>query len=110
MDENRVAAVVIEVAIQLHRSLGPGLLESVYETIMVYELQQRGIDARRQVPIPIRYGTLEFEEGFRADMIVHRKVLVELKCVARLHPAHRKQVLTYLRLSDLKLGLSEVVR
>ena len=105
MDENAIAKTVVEVAIQMHRELGPGLLESVYETVMAHELQQKGFDARRQVAIPIRYGTLEFEEGFRADIIVNSKVLVELKCVERLHSAHKKQVLTYLRMSNLKLGL-----
>ena len=105
MDENAIAKTVVEVAIQMHRELGPGLLESVYETDMAHELQQKGFDARRQVAIPIRYGTLEFEEGFRADIIVNSKVLVELKCVERLHSAHKKQVLTYLRMSNLKLGL-----
>ena len=104
MDENAIARTVVEVAIQVHRELGPGLLESVYETVMSHELQQKGFDARRQVAIPIRYGNLEFEEGFRADIIVHQKVLIELKCVELLNPAHKKQVLTYLRMSKLKLG------
>lgn len=105
MDENAIARTAIEVAIQIHRELGPGLLESVYETVMSHELQQKGFDARRQVAIPIRYGILEFEEGFRADIILNGKVLVELKCVERLHPGHKKQVLTYLRMSNIKLGL-----
>lgn len=105
MDENRIAKAVIEVALQIHRELGPGLLESVYETIMTDQLQRRGLDARRQVAIPIRYGALQFDEGFRADVVVHQMVLVELKCVAHLNPAHKKQLLTYLRMSGLKLGL-----
>lgn len=85
MDENRVAKVVIELAIQIHRELGPGLLESVYETVLAHELRERGLDARRQVAIPIRYREIVFEEGFRADIVVHDKVLLELKCVARIH-------------------------
>lgn len=105
MDENRIAKAVIEVALQIHRELDPGLLESVYETIMTDQLQRRGLDARRQVAIPIRYGALQFDEGFRADVVVHQMVLVELKCVAHLNPAHKKQLLTYLRMSGLKLGL-----
>ena len=105
MDENGIAKVVVDLAVQIHQELGPGLLESVYETTLAHELRERGLDARRQVAVPIRYHNIVFDEGLRADIVVEDKVLVELKCVVRIHPAHRKQVLSYLRLTDLKLGL-----
>ena len=105
MDENQIAKVVVDTAIHLHKELGPGLLESVYEAVLVYRLRERGLEVRRQVPIPIKYANLCFDEGFRADVIVEGKLILELKCVERLHYSHRKQLLTYLRLSGLKLGL-----
>lgn len=104
MDENEIGKTIVGVAIHIHRELGPGLLESVYETILVYELRNRGFQAERQVSIPIRYRDLAFQEGFRADVLVNRRVIVELKCVEKLSSAHRKQLLTYLRLAGLKLG------
>ena len=84
---------------------GPGLLETIYEVILAYELRKQGLSVERQVPLPIRYDDLVFEEGFRADLLVEGKVLVELKSVERLNRIHSKQVLTQLRLSDKRLGL-----
>jgi len=104
MHENEVGEIILNAAIHVHRSLGPGLLESVYETILAHELQKRGLSVRRQVPIPITYDGLTFDEGFRADLIVADSVILELKSVAQLSPAHRKQIQTYLKLSGLKLG------
>jgi GxxExxY protein len=104
MNENQIGEAVIAAGIQVHRALGPGLLESVYETILAYEFQRRGLHVRRQVPIPIAYEGLNFDEGFRADLIVHDRVIIELKSVVQLTPAHRKQLQTYLRLSGLRLG------
>lgn len=102
--EERVGRAVVDVAVRVHRELGPGLLESVYEAVMAAELARRGFGVRRQVPIAIHWHDLHFEEGFRADMIVEGCVLLELKSVEHLHNAHRKQLLTYLRLANLKLG------
>jgi GxxExxY protein len=105
MRENDVSAVVLDAAIEVHRQLGPGLLESVYETCLAYVLRRRGLTVDQQVPIPICFDGIEFEQGFRADLIVNGIVLVELKSVERLARVHRKQVLTYLRLSRIRLGL-----
>ena len=102
--EERVGRAVVDVAVGVHRELGAGLLESVYEAVMAAELARRGFGMRRQVPIAIKWHDLRFEEGFRADMIVEGCVLLELKSVEHLHNAHRKQLLTYLRLTNLKLG------
>lgn len=104
MKENLVGAESIAAAIHVHRTLGPGLLESVYEATLAYELQRRGLNVRRQVPVPIIYAELKFDEGFRADLIVEECVLLELKSVVQLSAAHRKQLQTYLRLSGLRLG------
>jgi len=104
MGENEIGTVIVDSAIHLHRDLGPGLLESVYEVILAAELRKRGLSVQRQVLIAIEYHGLKFDEGFRADLIVEDKVIVELKSVENLHPAHKKQVLTYLRLTGMRLG------
>lgn len=103
--ENEIARLVLDAAFAVHTNLGPGLLESVYEAILAYELTKLGVVALRQVPVPIRYQELEFEEGFRADLLVDGKVIVELKAVEALVPVHGKQLLTHLRLSGHRLGL-----
>jgi iron complex transport system substrate-binding protein len=100
-----LAAEVVDAAFHLHKELGPGLLESVYEIVLVRILQDRGLRVERQKPIPIKYAGLHFDEGFRADLIVEGRLLVELKSVETLAPVHAKQVLTYLRLLDMPLGL-----
>jgi len=105
MKENEIATVVLDAAFKIHTNLGPGLLESVYEAVLAYELTKRGVVVRRQVPIPIRYEGLSFEEGFRADLLAGESVVVELKSVETLAPVHGKQVLTQLRLSGHRLGL-----
>jgi len=104
MTENEIGKQIVDSAVQIHRDLGPGLLETVYETIMAYELRRRGIAVRRQVPVAIAYQGHQFDEGFRADLIVGDKVIVELKCVERINNAHKKQLLTYLRFAGMKLG------
>lgn len=104
-DLEGLASVVIDCGYRLHRELGPGLLESAYEAIMADQLIRRGLRIERQKPIPIRYDGLELAEGFRADLLIERRLLIELKSVERLAPLHSKQVLTYLRLLDLPLGL-----
>ena len=103
--ENVIAKEVVDAAFKIHSTLGPGLLESVYEVILAHELQSRGLKVERQKAIPLIYNKIIFEEGFRADLIVNGKVLVEIKSVEELAPVHSKQVLTYLRLTNLKLGL-----
>jgi GxxExxY protein len=103
--ENEIAQTVLNAAFKVHTSLGPGLLESVYEAVLAYELTKSGVAVRRQVPIPICHEELSFEEGFRADLLAGECVIVELKSVERLVPVHGKQVLTQLRLSGHRLGL-----
>lgn len=104
LDENGIGREVVDSAIAVHRELGPGLLETVYEVVLVDELRQRGLDAQRQLPIEIVCRGVRFDEGFRADIIVAGKVTLELKSVERVTNAHKKQLLTYLKLTDLKLG------
>ena len=105
MTENEIAKVVVDAAYQIHVKLGPGLLESVYESILAYELKKRGLKVVRQFPVPVIYDDLQFEEGFRADLIVEDGVIIELKSVESIQPVHKKQLLTYLRLTDRRLGL-----
>ena len=100
-----IAAAIVDAAVKLHMRLGPGLLESVYESLLSQELRRRGLSVDRQVSVTFELDGLRFEEGFRADLIVGRCVLVELKAVEKLAPVHWRQVLTYLRLLDLRLGL-----
>jgi len=104
MTENEIGTIIIETAIGIHRDLGPGLLESVYEIIMAHELTARGLPTKRQVPISIIYKGIEFPEAFRSDLLVTDKVVVELKSLEVINKAHRKQLQTYLRLTGLKLG------
>ena len=104
MNENELGKIIIDTAVKVHKKLGPGLLESVYEVVMAYELEKRGLSVVRQKPVPIVYDNIEFDEGFRADIIVENKVLVELKSVESVNKVHKKQVLTYLRLTGFKLG------
>lgn len=95
---------MVDAAVQVDRELGPGLLETVYEVVLAKELEGRGLRVERQVPVPILYGGARFEEGFRADIIVEGKVIVELKSVEQLSKVHAKQVFTYLKLRGVKLG------
>jgi GxxExxY protein len=104
MTENEISKIILDAAIAVHKELGPGLLESVYEIVLTYELKQRGLSVNRQVPIAIRYKEMTFDEGFRADIVVDKKVIVELKSVEQISEAHKKQVQTYLRLTGCKLG------
>ncbi len=104
MHENDIGSVIVDCAVELHRDLGPGLLESVYAATLARKLERRGLEVHREVVIPIEYEGEQFDEGFPADMIVGAKVILELKSVDRVHPAHKKQLLTYLRLTGLRLG------
>lgn len=104
MDENEIGKIIVNTAFHLHQSLGCGLLESVYEVILAKQLESQGMRVLRQVPIPIVFDGVRFDEGFRADLLVEDKVIVELKSVENLNNSHKKQLLTYLRLADKKLG------
>jgi GxxExxY protein len=104
MKENEIGTVVVDAAVALHRELGPGLLESVYEIVLAQELRQRGLQVERQVAIPIQYKGISFEEGSRADLVVEGKDIVEMKTVEQVTNAHKKQLHTYLRLKGCKLG------
>ena len=104
MTENEIGTIIVNCAVELHRNLGPGLLETVYEVTLARALEQRGLIVKRQVGVAIEYQGMTFDEGFRADMIVEGLVIVELKSVERVIPAHKKQLLTYLRITGLKLG------
>ena len=104
MHENEIGTVIVDCAVHLHQSLGPGLLETVYEVTLARKLEKRGLSVQRQIPIAIKFEGQRFDEGFRADLIVERKVIIELKSVESVHPAHKKQLLTYLRLTGMKLG------
>jgi len=105
MLENEISRHIVDSAFQIHTALGPGLLESVYEEVMYYELTNRGLKVKRQIGIPVFYNDIKMELGFRADLIVEEKVIIELKSVEAIAPVHQKQLLTYLKLTDLKLGL-----
>lgn len=104
-DINSISGAIVDAAFHIHRTLGPGLLESVYEVVLAHELEKRGLRIERQKPVPIEFEGIRFEEGFRADLIVEDCVIVELKSVEELSRVHSKQLLTYLRLLDYRLGL-----
>ncbi|MGE5212919.1 MAG: GxxExxY protein [Nitrospirota bacterium] len=105
MTENKIAKQILDAAFVVHTKLGPGLLESVYDIVLAYELKKRGLTAERQKPMPIMYDNIRFDEAFRSDLVVDGKVIAELKSTEALLPVHAKQLLTQLRLSGLKLGL-----
>lgn len=105
MTENEIAHQILDSAYRVHSKLGPGLFESVYEAALAYELAQRGLNVSRQFPIPVIYESIQIEAGFRADLLVEGKVIVELKSIEAIAPVHHKQLLTYLRLSNTRLGL-----
>jgi GxxExxY protein len=103
--ENEVATIIVDTAFKIHSTLGPGLLESVYEAILAYELRKRGLKVLQQVPMGLNWDNLQFDIGFRADLLVDDLVIVELKSVERMMPVYAKKLLTYLRLADKRLGL-----
>ncbi len=105
MHENEISKEVVDTAFKIYQKLGPGLLESVYEGIFAYELRALGFEVKTQVIIPVVWKEISLDQGFRADLIVNDKVLIELKSVEYLLPVHPKQVKTYLKLTGLKLGL-----
>ncbi len=103
--EDSIAAAIVDAALQVHRKLGPGLLERVYETCLCYEIQNRGLVAERQVAVPITYGNVTFDEGFRLDLLVENCVICELKAVEKPIPVWQAQLLSYMRLTGKHLGL-----
>ena len=105
MTENAISREIVDAAYRIHTTLGPGLLESVYHTVLAYELDHRGLRTASQQPIPVLYGDVRIDTGFRADLVVEDKVIIEIKSVESLTPVHKKQLLTYLRLADKRLGL-----
>jgi GxxExxY protein len=105
MTENEIAKIAVDVAYQLHVSLGPGLLESVYQEIYVHKLRERGLSVETEVLFPVIFEKKTFTSTFRIDILIEKKLIVELKSVETVLPVHKKQVLTYLRLCDLRLGL-----
>ena len=105
MTENELSRIIVNVAYQIHSKLGPGLFESVYEEIMYFELIKLGLNVERQKAIPVIWNETKMEIGFRADLIIENMVIIELKSVESLAPVHSKQVLTYLKLTETKLGL-----
>jgi GxxExxY protein len=105
LEENRIAREVVDAALKLHRHFGPGIYESVYEPVLVYELTKRNLTSRQQAAVPLVYEGIRFDVGFKTDVIVNELVILELKSVEKLESVHFKQLLTYLRLTGLRLGL-----
>lgn len=105
MQENEITKIIVDLCVKIHTVLGPGLLESVYEEVLIYELKKRGLMVAKQVGIPVMYEDIKLDIGFRADLIVENKVIIELKSVENVMPVHKKQLLTYLKLAHMKLGL-----
>ena len=105
MTENELAKIVVDLCLRIHKILGPGLLESVYEEVLVYELKKLGLNVLRQVGIAVDYDGIKMDLGFRADILLEDKIIIELKSIEAVHPVHKKQLLTYLKLAKKKLGL-----
>ncbi len=104
MNENEIGTIILDQCFKIHKEIGPGLFESVYEIILDHLLREKGLNVERQVSIPIKYQSIIFNEGFKADMIVEKKVVLELKSVEKISDIHKKQLNTYLRLTGCKLG------
>ena len=105
MSENEISSKIIGAAIEVHKQLGPGLLESTYETCLTYELKQMGLDVKQQQALPVVYKEVKLDAGYRIDLLIENKVIIEIKSVEALADIHTAQLLTYLKLKDLKLGL-----
>ncbi len=105
MNENELSKIIVDRCLKIHKKLGPGLLESVYEEILFYELQKTNLRCKKQVAIPVVYEDIKMDLGFRVDLVLEDKVIIELKSVENILPVHKKQLLTYLKLTNIKLGL-----
>ena len=103
--EEKIAKEIVDAAFTVHKNLGPGLLESAYENALAYDIKQIGFDVKQQVPMPFIYKEVKLEVGYRIDILINKKVIIEVKAVEALAPVHFAQLLTYLKLSDIKLGL-----
>lgn len=105
MNENQLSRIVLDCAFKIHKKLGPGLLESAYAQILFYELSKQGLNVEKEKPLPIIYDGIKLDQGYRLDLLINNKLVVELKAVEKLHEVHHAQVLTYLKLGEYKLGL-----
>ena len=105
LNENELATVVMDVAFEIHRKLGPGLLESAYRAVLLHELRRRALAVEAEVPIPLVWDGVYVDVGYRADLVVEGKLIVELKSTEHVAPVHKKKLLTYLRIADCRLGL-----
>jgi len=105
MNENDLSYKIIGIALEIHKNIGPGLLESAYENALVYDLREESFDVKQQQPMPFCYKDIKMDVGYRIDVLVENKVIIEVKSIASLAPVHYSQLLTYLKLSDMKLGL-----
>lgn len=105
MTENEIAYKIVGASLELHKAVGPGLLESAYEFALAYDLRNMGLDVKQQIALPFKYKEINLDVGYRVDLIIENKVLIELKSIEKLAPVHYAQTLTYLKLSNLKLGL-----
>ena len=104
MNENEIGSIIVDTAVHIHKNLGSGLLESVYEVVLMKELAKKGLAVQRQVSIPIEFEGEHFDEGFRIDLFIEGKVIIELKSTEKITNVHKKQLLTYLKLTNTKLG------
>ena len=105
MELNEITELIIGGAIEVHRALGPGLLESTYEVCLIHELRKRGLRVEKQVAVAVVYDSIKLDAGYRIDLLVENEIIVELKSVERIHPMHEAQVISYLKLSQKKIGL-----
>lgn len=105
MDENQLSKIVVDCCYRIHSTLGPGLLESVYLEVLIHELKKLGLKYEKEVGLPVNYENIRLDLGFRADLIVEKLIIIELKAVEKVMPVHKKQLITYLKLSGIKLGL-----
>ncbi len=105
MNENEIAKIVVDAAFTIHTQIGPGLLESAYQAFMVFELKKRGLLVESEVPMPVQYDGVRVDVGYRADLLIEKSVVVELKSIEKVIDIHKKQLLTYLKISSLRLGL-----
>jgi len=105
MHENELSGIIVDKCLHVHKILGPGLMESVYEEVLSYELGKSKLECKRQVAMPVQYEKIRLYAGFKADIIVEDRVIIELKSIENILPVHKKQLLTYLKLSGMKLGL-----
>jgi GxxExxY protein len=105
VETERVATQIVDAAFKIHEKLGPGLLESAYQVVMIYELKKRGLRVQHEVPLPVVYEEVRLDAGYRLDLVVNECVIIELKAVEKIHPVHEAQLLTYLKLTGYRLGI-----